>query len=288
MFRTSNPTHRADIFGPAETWTPSEGQAQVSGEREADRAATRAVRDKKSMTMQGTVNKSFFLLALCVTTGVVAWNLTIPTSMGGEYGHSPLLYLLGGAIGGLILALVAIFKPRTSPVTAPLYALAEGFVVGSASGLYAAIMTERQAMDQGALDASIVFQAVLATFGTFGAMLLAYTLRLIKPTKKFRSIVVTATFGILGFYLLSFVLSFFGVSSGLGSVSWLGLGISGFIVIVAALNLIMDFDFIEQGVRNGIPKWGEWFGGFTMLVTLVWLYLEMLRLIFILRAMFDE
>ena len=170
--------------------------------------------------------------------------------------------------GGLILALVTTFKKEWAPVTAPLYALVEGFFLGAISAMYELRFD------------GIVFQAVALTFGTLGALLLAYRSGLIKATENFKLGVVAATGGIFLIYLVTFVLGFFGVNvpfvheSGL-----LGIGFSLFVVVVAALNLVLDFDFIESGVDAGAPKYMEWYGAFGLMVTLVWLYVEFLRLL---------
>lgn len=222
-----------------------------------------------SMTLNGTVNKTGFLLLLSAITAAFAWNQSLAT-VGGETVVAPgiLGYVLGGAIGGLILALVTTFKKEWSPVTAPLYALVEGFFLGAISAMYELRFD------------GIVFQAVALTFGTLGALLLAYRSGLIKATENFKLGVVAATGGIFLIYLVTFVLGFFGVNvpfvheSGL-----LGIGFSLFVVVVAALNLVLDFDFIESGVEAGAPKYMEWYGAFGLMVTLVWLYVEFLRLL---------
>ena len=222
-----------------------------------------------SMTLNGTVNKTGFLLLLSAITAAFAWHQSLAT-VGGETVVSPGIigYVLGGAIGGLILALVTTFKKEWAPVTAPLYALVEGFFLGAISAMYELRFD------------GIVFQAVALTFGTLGALLLAYRSGLIKATENFKLGVVAATGGIFLIYLVTFVLGFFGVNvpfvheSGL-----LGIGFSLFVVVVAALNLVLDFDFIESGVDAGAPKYMEWYGAFGLMVTLVWLYVEFLRLL---------
>lgn len=222
-----------------------------------------------TMTLNGTVNKTGFLLLLSVITAAFAWSQSVST-VGGETVVAPgiLGYLLGGAIGGLILALVTTFKKEWSPVTAPLYALVEGFFLGAISAMYEARFD------------GIVFQAVVLTFGTLGALLLAYRSGLIKATENFKLGVAAATGGIALIYLATIVLGFFGINipyiheSGL-----IGIGFSLFVVVIAALNLVLDFDFIESGVEAGAPKYMEWYGAFGLMVTLVWLYIEFLRLL---------
>ena len=173
-----------------------------------------------------------------------------------------------GVFGGLILALVTIFKKTWSPVTAPLYALCEGLVLGSIS----AILELR--------FPGIAIEAVALTFGVLVCLLLAYSSGLIRVTDKFRLGVVAATGGIMLFYLLEMVLGFFHIRfmavNGSGAI---GIGFSVFVVIIASLNLVLNFDFIESGARAGAPKYMEWYGAFGLLVTLVWLYLEILQLL---------
>ena len=214
------------------------------------------------MTLQGTVNKCAILLALVCVPGILVWQKT----MGGSAAAMP--WVIGGAIAGLILCLVTCFKREWSPVTAPLYAMAEGLVLGGVSAIY-----EMQFH-------GIVLQAVLLTTGTLFGMLGLYTTRIIQPTKKFMMGVAAATVGIALTYLIAMVLSMFGIRLGfLYGNGLFSIGISFVIVIVAALNLIMDFAMIEQGVQNRAPKFMEWYASFGLLVTLVWLYLEILRLL---------
>ena len=172
------------------------------------------------------------------------------------------------AIGGFVAALVTVFKKEWAPVTAPLYALVEGFFLGAISAMY-------NFMYEG-----IVLQAVMLTFGTLFALLFAYRSGLIKATENFKLGVVAATGGIALVYLATIVLGFFGVSIPLIHESGLvGIGFSLFVVVIAALNLVLDFDFIETGVEQGAPKYMEWYGAFGLMVTLVWLYIEFLRLL---------
>jgi len=178
-----------------------------------------------------------------------------------------------GAIAGFVVALVTIFKQTWSPVTAPLYALLEGLVIGGVSTIFEAQFP------------GIVIQAAGLTLGTCLALLLAYKSRLIRATENFKLGVVAATGGIALFYLITLVLGFFGIRMPLmyGN-SWMSIGFSLFVVVIAALNLVLDFDFIEQGAARGAPKYMEWYGAFGLMVTLIWLYLEMLRLLAKLRS----
>ncbi len=218
------------------------------------------------MTLNGTINKTALLLVLVVLTAAFAWTQAITPT--GELAPAASIYLWGGAIGGFVLAMVTIFKKEWAPVSAPLYALVEGFFLGAISAIYNAQFS------------GIVVQAVLLTFGTLFALLFAYRSGLIKVTEKFRLGVVAATGGILLVYLATIVLGFFGVNipmiHGNGMI---GIGFSLFVVVIASLNLVLDFDFIETGVEKGAPKYMEWYGAFGLMVTLVWLYIEFLRLL---------
>jgi uncharacterized YccA/Bax inhibitor family protein len=218
----------------------------------------------ETMTVSGAVNKAGILSICVIATAAWTWNRSPETVL-------PSIMI--GAIGGFVLALVTIFKKEWSPVTAPAYALLEGLVLGGVSGMFEQRFP------------GIAMQAVGLTFGTLIALLLAYRSGLIRVTDKFRLGVVAATGGIALFYLITFVLGFFGVhfSSIYGS-GLIGIGFSVVVVIVAALNLVLDFDLIESGARAGAPKYMEWYGAFALMVTLIWLYLEIIRLLSKLRS----
>lgn len=219
-----------------------------------------------AMTLQGTVIKTGFLLMILVAAGAFTWKMTYQTP------EAVYPWLIGGLIGGLVFGLITAFKPSASPYTAPVYAAAEGLFLGAISALF-------EKMYPG-----IVVQAVGLTFGTLAALLIAYTSRLIRPSENFKLGIAAATGGIMLLYLASFVLGFFGVEIGfIHSSGPIGIGFSAVVVIIAALNLVLDFDFIENGVERGAPKFMEWYGAFGLLVTLVWLYLEILRLLAKLR-----
>jgi uncharacterized YccA/Bax inhibitor family protein len=220
-----------------------------------------------TMTMPGTVNKTGILLLCCIATSAWTWNRfhTDPESVGG--------LVLAGAIGGFIVALVTIFKKEWSPITAPIYALLEGLVLGSISAIFEARYN------------GIALQAVGLTFGVLIALLIAYSSGVIRVSDKFRLGVVAATGGIALFYFAEFILGFFGIHfTTINGASPIGIGFSVIVVIVASLNLVLDFDLIESGARSGAPKYMEWYGAFAVMVTLVWLYLEMLRLLSKLRS----
>ena len=222
-----------------------------------------------AMTVQGTVIKTVLLLLVAMLSAGWTW-MKFYQSGGNPASISTWIWV--GVIGGLIMAMVTVFKKEWAAVTAPTYALLEGFFLGGISA---------------ALEASypgIVIQAAGLTFGTLFAMLIAYQSGLIKATEKFKLGVVAATGGIALVYLATIVLNLFGVqTSFMYSSSWLSIGISLFVVVVAALNFIIDFDFIEQGARQNVPKYMEWYGAFALMVTLVWLYIEFLRLLSKLR-----
>jgi uncharacterized YccA/Bax inhibitor family protein len=217
------------------------------------------------MTVEGTVNKTGILLLLAVISAAFTWHQVL--APGGE--GAAMALALGGALGGFIVAMVTVFKPTVSPYTAPVYALLQGLVLGAFSSIL------NQAYP------GIVTQAVGLTFGVMAVMLIAYRTRLIQATEKFKIGVVAATGGIALFYLVLLVGRLFGANFGffMWNPTPLSIGISLVVVVVAALNLILDFDLIEQGARRGAPKFMEWYGAFSLMVTLIWLYFEILRLL---------
>lgn len=218
----------------------------------------------ETMTLEGTVNKTGILLLCAMATAAWTWHLAMNPATLPEDG----MLLMVGLIGGLIFALVTVFKKEWSGVTAPVYALLEGLVLGGIS----ATLNARYP--------GIAIESVCLTFGTMFVLLLAYRSGMIKVTQKFRLGVVAATGAIFLFYMAEMILGFFGIHFvSINGSGPLGIGISLVIVCVAALNLVLDFDFIESGVAAGAPKYMEWYGAFGLMVTLVWLYLEMLRLL---------
>ncbi len=221
----------------------------------------------KTMTIGGTVNKTFILILLVLATFVYSWNQFV------ENPDSVLPLILIGAIGGLVVALITIFVPKVSPFTAPLYALLEGLFLGAISAQYEAQY------------GGIVFQAVLLTIAVLLSLLLIYKSGLIKVTQNFRMGVVAATGAIFLVYIVSFIGGFFGFNIPyLHDSSPIGIAISVVIVIIAALNLVLDFDYIENAAASRVPKYFEWYGAFGLLVTLIWLYLEILRLLSKIRS----
>ncbi|HTZ57369.1 MAG TPA: Bax inhibitor-1/YccA family protein [Acidobacteriaceae bacterium] len=221
------------------------------------------------MTLQGTVNKTGILLLCAIASAAWTWHLFIQSQS--ALAVMPWLWI--GTIGGLVCALVTVFKKEWAPVTAPAYALLEGLALGAISSVLEVRFP------------GIAIQSVSLTFGTLLVLLLAYRSGLIPVTQNFKLGIVAATGAIMLFYLLEFVLGFFGIHfttiNGSGPI---GIGISLIIVGIAALNLVLDFDFIENGARMGAPKYMEWYGAFGLMVTLVWLYLEILRLLTKLRG----
>jgi uncharacterized YccA/Bax inhibitor family protein len=215
------------------------------------------------------VNKTGILLVCVMATAWWTWR---------QFLHSRNIadvapWMLIGFLGGFAFAMVTVFKKEWSPVTAPIYALLEGLALGGLS----AVLDLRYP--------GIAIQAVGLTFGTLFVLLLAYRSGLIQVTQKFRMGIVAATGGIMVFYLLQMLMGFFGFQfTSINGSGPIGIGFSLIVVAVAALNLVLDFDFIEQGVQYGAPKYMEWYGAFGIIVTLVWLYLEILRLLSKLRS----
>jgi uncharacterized YccA/Bax inhibitor family protein len=251
LFKTSNPALGSNTFNGL-------SDSQYGG----------AIDLASRMTLSGTVNKTGILLLCAIATAGWTWHQFLQTRDMADV--APLM--LAGVIGGFICAMVTIFKREWSPVTAPLYALLEGLALG---GISAAVDLRYP---------GIGIEAVALTFGTLFVLLLVYSSGVIKVTNKFRIGVVAATGGIAVFYLLQMLLGFFGVHfAAINGSGVIGIGFSLIVVAVAALNLVLDFDFIERGVECGAPKYMEWYGAFGIMVTLVWLYLEILRLLAKLR-----
>ena len=240
MMRTANPTLSDNTF----------------------RGYGRAIASSDTMTIQGTVNKSAVLLLLVLLSSVWTWRLyyTAAGSLG--------VWIFGGAIGGFIVAMITVFKKQWAAMTAPLYALLEGLVLGGISSML-----------EGSYP-GIVIQAVGLTFGTLFGLLFAYKSGMIKATENFKLGVVSATGGIAVVYMVTMLLGFFGIRMPyIHESGMIGIGFSLFVVIIAALNLVLDFDFIESVAAQGAPKYMEWYGAFGLMVTLIWLYIEILRLL---------
>jgi uncharacterized YccA/Bax inhibitor family protein len=218
----------------------------------------------ESMTIEGTINKTAFLLLLVAATAAWVWTRYFQTLDPATV----MPYMWAGLIVGLVAALVTIFLPAWARISAPVYAAAQGLALGAISAFY-----ERQLH-------GIVFQAVGLTFGVLAVMLIAYRTGVIKVTDRFRMIVVAATGAIALLYLVSMVLSFFSISIPfIHQGGTFGIIFSLVVVGIAAMNLALDFDYIQRGVEHGAPKVLEWYAAFGLMVTLIWLYLEILRLL---------
>ena len=247
LFKTSNPALSDKTFQTL-------SGAQYGG----------IIDESTRMTLNGTVNKTGILLVCAIATAAWTWHGFLLSRDAADV----TLPMMAGVFGGFIVAMITIFKKEWSPVTAPIYALLEGLVLGGIS----AFMDLRYP--------GIAIQAVGLTFGTLFALLLAYRSGLIPVTQKFRMGIVAATGGIALLYFVEIILGFFGIQFvSINGGGFIGIAFSLFVVAIAALNLLLDFDFIERGVEAGAPKYMEWYGAFGLIVTLVWLYLEILRLL---------
>lgn len=243
---------------------PFVSQSRFSQSAKNSAGITHSGSGSELMTVQGAVNKSLLLTGILIASAII-----LPMILGIS---KPMIY--GSMFVGLGLVLASYFKPTWAPITAPLYAVVEGLFVGSVSYLFAEF-----------IDPSIVMNAVLLTALCLGSMLVAYKTGLIKPTEKFRSMIMTATGAIMLIYALSFILGMFGVDIPyLHEGGAIGIGISIFIIGIATLNLILDFDNIDRGARAGAPKYMEWVCSLGLLVTLVWIYIEILRLLAVIAA----
>jgi len=248
LFESSNPTLSQKIFDKSHAI-----EAEMNG----------------TMSVRGTMNKFGFLMLMVVGGAAYSWHLFDPMTISSFY-----TVMMVGVFGGFIVAIAMSFKPDWARFLAPVYGLLEGLALGGIS----AVVNQQF----GKSYPGIVTQAVGLTFGVAFAMFLLYNFRVIKATERLKSIVSTAILGIVIFYFIYWILSFFGVS--MSVMSWndgspLGIGISLFIIAIAALRLVIDFDMIEQGAAQGAPKYMEWYCAFGLLVTIVWLYIEILKLL---------
>ncbi len=220
------------------------------------------------MTVEGAVNKSFMLIFLVTVSAYFTWQSAYPGGWGEQI--APIIpgWYYPAMIGGVIMSFVIIFKPTTAPFLAPVYAILEGAILGALSAMFEVRYP------------GIVMQAVLCTIGTFLALLLAYRSKLIEATENFKLGIFAATGGVCLVYILDLTLGLFGIRMPyLHESGFIGIGISMVIVAIAAFNLVLDFDFIERGAERGAPKYMEWYAAFGLLVTLIWLYVEILRLL---------
>ncbi|UPT72140.1 MAG: Bax inhibitor-1/YccA family protein [Flavobacterium sp. JAD_PAG50586_2] len=215
----------------------------------------------ETMTVSGTMNKSFLMLILLIASAAVTWTMTYN-------GQNPMVFTIGGAIVGFVLVLIATFKPHLSGYLAPGYAIFEGLFIGGISAIF-------EVMYPG-----IVIQAVSCTFVTFVVCFALYKYQIVKVTERFKSVVLAATLAIATYYLVSWLLTLFTSFQPVHyESSLMSIGISVFVIIIAALNLFLDFDQIEKGVQQRMPKYMEWYGAMGLMITLVWLYIEFLRLL---------
>ncbi len=251
--RTSNPVLNAEVFG-----------------------SERALNTGESMTIQGTVSKTLLMLVFLMIPAYWVWGMVGKPVMFEETARiSPMVtpLMIGGLIGGFIFALITAFKRQWAGVTAPLYAACQGLAMGGISAIY-------ELQYQG-----IVFQAVSLTIATLFCLLMAYKSGLIKATEKFKAGIFAATGAVCLVYLVNMIMGFFGNSiTIISSNNNFGILFSVIVVVIAALNLVLDFDVIERGAEQGAPKYMEWYGAFGLMVTLIWLYLEILRLLSKLRS----
>ena len=242
---------------PANTWAPPINDGPVSPHHPG------------VMTVGGTASASMVLFALLLVSAAVGW-IAVAEPQPGVLSFPPMAFV--GAIVGFIAVMVTVFKPMTSHILGPIYAVGQGLFVGALSKMFDATYS------------GIVVQAVGTTLAVFGVMLFLYRTRILRVTDKFRRIVIGATLGLMVFYIASFVFSMFGANvSFFSSSSGVGILFSLFVAGLAAFNLALDFDFIERGEAMGLPRRMEWFAALGLLVTLVWLYLEVLRLLAKLR-----
>lgn len=266
MFRTANPTLNVFQTGNAGAVQQPVEWTRLAGARAESRPGV--------MTMGGTITASAILVGLTLTSAISSFYvISTNSSLGMPLGF-------GGMIIALIAGLVLFFAPRTAPFLAPVYAIAKGAFVG----LISEVVANRLGPGMQALP----FQALTLTIAVAGAMLAAYAFKIIRPGKVFYAVIISATLGYMAFAMLAFVLHLFGITmlSSLFSFtnnSPMAIGLSVVVVVLAAMNLVLDFDQIQVGVQTGQPKYMEWYAGYALLVTLIWLYIEILRLLSKLR-----
>jgi len=221
-----------------------------------------------TMTVNGTIEKTGVLLLILIVAASYTWQMAFNSGDIENASASMFPWMIGGAIGGLVVAIAMMFMHKYAAYLAPIYAVLEGLFIGAISAFF-------EFMYPG-----VVMNAVLGTFGTFLVMLFAYRTGLIKVTEKLRAVIIGATIAVGITYLLTWVLGMFGVNMGfMHGNGLLSIGISLAVIVIAAFNLLLDFDMIERGAQSGAPKYMEWIGAFGLLVTLVWLYIEFLKLL---------
>jgi uncharacterized YccA/Bax inhibitor family protein len=236
-------------------------------EKMFDKSTAVMAENQGVMSVRGAINKFGFLMLMVIAGAAYNWQLFQELKQ-----STMTILMIVGAIGGFVIALGITFKPNWAAYLAPAYGLLQGLFIGGISAIMNKLFEARYP--------GLVMQAVGLTFGVALAMFLLYNFRIIKATEKFKSVIIASTLGIGIFYLITMVLNMFGVNvSFMHDSSLLSIGISLFVVAIASMNLILDFDMIEQGAERGAPKFMEWYGAFGLLVTIVWLYIEMLKLL---------
>lgn len=260
--RTANPAFREGTFAPA-NWPGIEAERRLAGD-----TGVRAVGTSATMTIGGTIIKSGVLLAACASAAVVTWTMA-------SAGTAPAAGVLWvGLLVGFVLGLIIRFNPRTAPFISIPYALCQGAFLG--------VISLFVARSLGTHGPALVFQAIMLTFGILGALLVGFSFGVVRLGSTATKCVVVATGGVAVFYMASLVLGLFGMNALGGLMNGSGplsIGLSLFVIVLASLNLVLDFQYIEQGARDGAPKYMEWYGAFGLLVTLVWLYIEILWLL---------
>ncbi|MDQ7014085.1 MAG: Bax inhibitor-1/YccA family protein [Planctomycetota bacterium] len=273
--RTANPTFKA--FSQPQTWADAHGRDSLAEGR------------ANVMTIGGTVTATSILLGVCVAGAVGSWSLATSEA----YGKFAWPVGIGGMIVGLVLALVITFKPKTARFLAPLYAAAEGLFLGVFSFMVGNMVAAKTGAGTAAeglqIGQTLVLQAITLTFAITAGMLFAYASGIIKPGRVFRAVVISGVIGAMLFGLVAFGLAIFGNSTLISVYSptnggMISVGFSVLMVVIASLVLVLDFEFIAKGVKAQLPRHMEWYAGFSLLVTLVWLYIEILRLLAKLRS----
>ncbi len=288
MFRTSNPAFNNDAYKPAQTWDDL-GGSQSFGTDDSLRAARQAGKAARpsTMTINGTVTKSSLLIGTCMIVAMLAWGLSVGTDdTGNPVINSGMAIgcMAGGMLLGLLTFVVTMFKPKMATFTAMPFAAFEGAFVGGISAFYAARFATEG--DDGGIvfNTELIFNAALLTFGIFGGLLTAYSMKLVRPNRLFYNITIVGTLGVCLYGLVAMVASFAFGSYSLISVydpnngGMISVGFSLLLVGLASMNLVLDFDQVNVAVKNKAPRYMEWFSGMALLMTLVWLYIEVLRL----------
>lgn len=265
---SSNPTLRPSIF-----------QKPIDAPRWEDLASSKVETAPGMMTIRGTAIKTGFMLAICVTSAMFAWSSFYPMAQKGNMG-GVFPWMMGSALGGMVVALIITFKMTAAPFLAPIYAALQGVVIASMSLFLAAQVSKKDGAL--AIDTGMIFQAASLTFGIAGAALIAYASGLVRLSGAVQKMIVVATGGValyaVAMMLLNGVFNM-GMPNLWSSASPLGIGFSLFVIGLASFTLVMDYQVIDEGARSGQPKYMEWYGAFALTVTLVWLYIEILRLL---------